>query len=237
MTGCYSLRVASTEHGFGIWPSLPQSIRDNLIVNAVLSCRLRDRQSFVPNVQPVVSSGVVALLRRCGPTAITGFIIPVVVDAIQCEAIWRRIHVCHKASEVISPEVRHYNTAASVVIKLFIPRIVATLSGVLPRYVLTRYASFLREAMCGRPSAGHFSTETPATIGAPSYCLCEHCSHGAAVTKAHPTYGTAIADDWMKDEQSSGALVRPILERSSHHIAIVSTLDVGPCHIGRNGKE
>ena len=77
---------------------------------------------------------IVILLGICSPSAVSGFIVPIVVDAVQEHAFRAASHVGQEVSE-ISPPVAYRYPTPSPICPFFVVRIGTSLNHVCPRIV------------------------------------------------------------------------------------------------------
>lgn len=58
---------------------------------------------------------VLSLLAACSPSAVTGFIIAIIIYAVQRETIWPRPHILKEFSKRVDPPLGNFNSTSSIV--------------------------------------------------------------------------------------------------------------------------
>lgn len=108
---------------------------------------------------------VPVLLGRCGPPAIAGLVVPVVIDSIKSATLRSRPHVTQELREVITPRFAYGDTPTAVV---FIGRktlVKAPSFHRCPRKIFTRHAASVirRHAVGDEARAREFCIKASAT--------------------------------------------------------------------------
>lgn len=78
------------------------------------------------------ASPIFCLFKPGCPTAVPGFVIAVIVDAIECETIWSRSHVSKEVCE-LQPALAHFDTSATIMFVIATMRIRASVTHCAPR--------------------------------------------------------------------------------------------------------
>ncbi len=78
-------------------------------------------QRFGDTIYCDISGGscISGLLRPRSPAAIIGFIVTIVIDAINGFSCWSLSHICEKVKETIKPSLTYFNTASAIIVKRF----------------------------------------------------------------------------------------------------------------------
>jgi len=117
---------------------------------------------------------VIGLNFSGSPAAVAGFVVAVVVDAVDAIAVaWTLSHICKKVSEII-PSLAKSNTSPTVTTPVLIGRIRAAPTSVKPRTIFRPFLSIYRSTMLpmrfsimetGQFLFGLFNSEAPTTLG------------------------------------------------------------------------
>ena len=111
------------------------------------------------------SSTIVILHRPSSPAHVAGFVVAVVVDAVQRQGrIWLRSDVCEKRGEVVQPLIAHSDAASAVVFPLLKRRVGASFSRIHPRPMFWSASESVNEIAFNRPLFHHFSTQASARL-------------------------------------------------------------------------
>lgn len=134
------------------------------LIDAHSASKFSDRYSFalINSVDVLASVGL--LLRERGPSAITGRVWSIIINAVKRSSIWTRTHVCEETSVVKSPLWSHVDSSRSVEWKLRIPLVVATILSVFPRFIFRSLST--RVSVAGVLFNGCFSLVTAAATRA-----------------------------------------------------------------------
>lgn len=109
--------------------------------HATLVRPLREGLCSTVNSQAPVVAFVVALDFMRRPSAITRFVVAVIVDAIDRVARWALSHVGQKIDERVTPSVAHGNTTCAVVMVTVVAREVAAAFRSIPRVICSGWGS------------------------------------------------------------------------------------------------
>ena len=110
---------------------------------------------------------VSGLLKRSGPAAVAGFVVPIDVNAIQRRSCWSRTHVSEECRKVVLPLLMHADASRAVRGVLRVVGIVATRLGVVPCPEFRGRPPLYRMAMLQRPLAQLFGFQAAATCRSP----------------------------------------------------------------------
>lgn len=139
-----------------------------------------------------------SLLLPCCLSAITWFVISMIVEPIQGHAFRAFAHVAMESLKTGLPLLTHRNSSSSVKMKIRILRIIATAFGVLPRSIRSS-AAHAMDSISLRHAFSHVTTA--ANIS------CELSSRNrhdiAAVASTHPKINTAFFISQFLCNQSS----------------------------------
>lgn len=169
------------------------------------SCCLRAnrRRDVVP--LPAVFS----LNGPCGPSAVRGLVIPVVVDAVQCQPFWPTAHVSEKMLKRIAPPIANSNSSSAIVAIVLVCAVVAASIHGSPSDVFGRDAADAGSAMRGvRQSSlpNAFLVEAPATLSRGAQRIGVNNRPIAAIAQAHPEHPRPCMGGASLDKQASKPL-------------------------------
>ncbi len=171
----------------------------SLVVQAMPSRELDQGQTFVAVADENIVPAGVGLAFPCCPTAVTGFVVPVRVDAVQrVTSRWPQPDVSQKGRKVIQPLRAHLDSPASPIMEAQSVRVVTPRLGVIPRSVFRGNQSRFSTADC-RPvlqavPSSCFQLEAPATLrSAFAQSVTKHDTFFAAVASTQPLRMTARA--------------------------------------------
>lgn len=163
-------------------PSLEHVVAPSQVIRPV-----RERLSLaVPGYQDSVSP-ISYLSGPCRPAAITGLIVPVVVDAVQLHPFWTFSHVSKERLETISPLVAHCDASTSVVPMLSFVRISAPRFCRRPRLICARSTSLGSVSVSRSQCYSDLCASTPTTGGlSRRETVAKYDTNSAAITAALP---------------------------------------------------
>lgn len=178
---------------------------------------LRDCQRQPVHGHHVVVSPVVCLLASCGPAAVFGFVISVIVDAVYRPAMWALAHIARKLFKRAFPLIAHSDTTTTVCLEANRSRPVASGNHVFPASILAQHRGFReRMRLCstrlysiGFPS---FLTKASATAGLASHETGRfNAFRCPAIAQAQPDRSAAaVASIKVDNDQASEPLSRKI---------------------------
>ena len=158
---------------------------------------------------------VFELLSARGPSDVTGFVVPVHVDAVQCVSrIWLASHVGDECIERFAPFIAHRDSATTVVMEGCVVGVKTTSLGGTPRTVFTG-KTVLASVPVGDVA---LTVKATATLHeASSQVSDEHVFPVAAVTVTQPERVSVLVSDAFYGYQSSESNVGQI-ERWRHDV-------------------
>lgn len=179
---------------------------------------LAERESLsVMREQVQTLPRVSSLLRGCGPTAVTGSVRPVIVDAINAHLRGRpRSHITVKRLEVASPLVAHGYSAPAVVLPIRAIRVLASIDDASPDAVLDGMSHAVSDLGDTEPRKV-LSFYAPARRGsAGSKVAAKSCNGAAAIALAYPTRPFVT-----QDKKAAEALTVQVEVESRRHMDIL----------------
>jgi len=176
------------------------------------------------------ASSIICLFFGCCPSAVAGFVVPVVIGVtVKGSSFWTWPHITQKSLKTIVPLCTHLNSTASVVCKFISMWIGASLFSFCPRLIFRLRAHSVRVA----PRTRQFSLTTSTTSGE-SACQIVEDRYGRfpTITKAIPVRVMIEAVTKVLRNQSPKSLTRNISQLS--HL-VGGTFDYRP-RIARRGS-
>lgn len=129
--------------------------------------RLSKNHMFAFKNDHTIASLVSVLLFVCGPLAVAGFVIAVVVYAFECHAERLLAHVGQKVAEV-SPAFADRDTASTIIFPLRLIAIKATPEYSLPRNIGPAFRAFASVPVTPVKLCRVLNVPAPASFGAPA---------------------------------------------------------------------
>ncbi len=159
-------------------------------------------------------SPIQSLLMARGPATIAGFVVTIIVDAI--DAVFRRgspSHIREKLFKRFTPLHANCNAPSAIIAIRYFAGILATTFHAAPRLVFRRGARSLRYAMrltvSDRTCSADLSTETPTThrVSTPKTGN-DHGARGSTVALAQcaSIFGSWRRREFLRDNQTPEAL-------------------------------
>ena len=132
------------------------------------------------------------LFAACRPSAITGRIRAIIVDAIERCAHWSRTHVAEKYFEVLSPFIADRDPTSAPTLESSGVRVGASLNHASPRMIFTALwlmgVATVPVGHCWRCVSQHFTMNTATgTSATASQRRAAHGFYPSALTSNHPT--------------------------------------------------
>lgn len=124
------------EYGVLRRPSHVKPLVDRPFHDSTAPGPLGNGQVFSANSQDTVDARVAVLCESVRPSAISGCVRTIVVNAIKAVADWAGAQVRKEDIERITPRIGHQNAAPSVVPEVVVPRVIAASLRAQPRRVL-----------------------------------------------------------------------------------------------------
>lgn len=122
------------------WPSLGESVGQCAVSDAKPSRPFSETQCLAVERQHSSFAGILSLLQLCSPAAVAGFIVAVVIFAIdRCFWKWFHTHVSKEVIKASSPPLAKRDTSVGVQVPIFVARITSTLY-LFPRCVFRCFA-------------------------------------------------------------------------------------------------
>jgi hypothetical protein len=146
------------------------------------------------------SSRIATLLRHCGPSDVSWFVVPVSIR-VSVESVcsrWTRTHIGQKLSEVI-PHFADKNTASSVSCEAVVMGISTTVAHRLPSAIFCRILRICSSAVFRQPRDGGFAHQTTTT---PSVRGNQRAPHHDRLIAAFTSAPPPLTSIWFKDDQS-----------------------------------
>lgn len=135
------------------------------------------------SVTGFVTSLVSSLSCSVSPSDIPGFVVPVGIDAVYGKSFRASPDMFEKCREIFEPKVAHDNASRSVVLEIFVSRVVATGLDGAPTRVFTGDTPSRSLLVCCDSFDEGFSFQTSAAF----------CDSFSNVTSLNEPYGSAVA--------------------------------------------
>lgn len=157
-----------SKEGAFTFPSLTKTVPYSININPKMFTKFRQATSDSTNRQDSIASRISGLFLSSGPSAITRFVISVVVNAIQGKPGRCFSHVREKTSEII-PSCTDRNSTSSITMKRIFLRIIAAFNHVSPHnHSFTRL--IINTVSMNKTSGSCcFSSQTSTGSGKPTY--------------------------------------------------------------------
>jgi hypothetical protein len=117
-------------------PSVVQSPIDHISANAQTVRPMRDGHASAFKLKEAIRSRVHALICHRGPAAVSGLVMPFIVDPFNRVVGRTWSHIFQKQTEIITPTRAHRNAPGAIILKVFRLRIETSSFGVIPAPIL-----------------------------------------------------------------------------------------------------
>lgn len=156
---------------------------------------------------------VVQVLSPCYPSAVSGLVVPVNVDAVDLMGICgRHPHISNKCSKRGAPSVAHFDTASTVVLEVVTGRAGASTNHVLPA---TRNARSGESVELGFSSVERSGASARTIMpGVQVSCACDVLT--SAVAGAAPSSLVILDADELLNDQTSEPLSDQVMLTTTH---------------------